>query len=125
MYAPFIIMYSTATAILVFWEGYLVFAKPRDDLIVKCFLTGIFLYACVAVVIWIIDMNMCDQLLPYYTQFYGCTAHVIWHVTAGLGAHLGVLNFVLLRSRALKIPVKMAWAYGIPIVVEIDSSKKK
>jgi len=41
---------------------------------------------------WIIDMNYCNSLLPYYNclpyPFTGITLHVVWHFCAGYAAYL-------------------------------------
>jgi dihydroceramidase len=122
-YESFLIMYSTATAIVIFWNGSIVWSKPRDPLILKVWIASIFMYLCVAAIIWVIDMKMCDMLLPYYLQANGLTFHVVWHVAAGLGAHVGVLQFSLLRARALNMRVHIEWVWTVPIIKETINKK--
>lgn len=73
-------------------------------------------YAVLGAVLWIIDMNLCDSLLPYYSQyFYGCTLHVFWHIFAGLGTYLICVCMVAVRMEQKgKVP-QVKWLYGLPI----------
>jgi dihydroceramidase len=123
-YIYFLTIYSVATGIVIIWDSYLVWAKPRDPLIIKVWSCAIFVYLCVASVIWVIDMHLCDVLLPYYMLAHGMTFHIIWHITAGLGAHLLILNFVLLRARVRKVHVHIEWVWAVPVVRETITSKK-
>ena len=124
-YESFLVMYSVATAMVILWNSTLVWTlQPRDPLVIRIWAVSIFFYVCIAAVIWVIDMRMCDALLPYYLKANGLTFHVIWHVTAGLGAHIGVLQFTAYRAAVLKIPVHIEWIWTVPVVKETSQGKK-
>lgn len=124
-YESFLMMYTTATAVIIIWNAFIVWTIPRDPLIMKVWAASLFIYVFVAAVIWVIDMHMCEFLLPFYRKAYGMTFHVIWHVTAGLGAHVGVLQFALLRARIKGIPVHVGWVCTVPVIRETLDDKKE
>ena len=79
-------------------------------------------YLVIASSVWVVDQFACDYLLPYYNKmpfpFRGCTLHVVWHITAGIGAHLFVQFLVASRLIALGYDFETRWFYmAIPMVV--------
>ena len=67
---------------------------------------------------WILDMNYCDTLLPYYlnSALGGCTLHVFWHIFASFGTYLNILFFIVVRVQFLKRDARLKWIFGfIPI----------
>eukprot|EP00536_Pseudo-nitzschia_multiseries_P010802 jgi/Psemu1/204148/e_gw1.342.40.1 len=66
----------------------------------------------------------CDALRPAYDSLpsflRGCTFHVVWHATAGLGAHTILQFFVACRMSVLGKPCVIRWIAGlVPVVAPI------
>ena len=79
-------------------------------------------YLVIASSVWVVDQFVCVYLLPYYNKipfpFRGCTLHVVWHITAGIGAHLFVQFLVASRLTALGYDMEIRWYFlAIPVVV--------
>jgi hypothetical protein len=122
-YESFLIMYTCVTAAVVVWNGVLVWEKPVDTLITRVWIAAMVLYLFIGVLVWTIDMNMCYQLLPYYLKYYGANIHIIWHITAAYGTYVGLLDFILIRARVLKMDIKIEWAFGcIPVAKRVENS---
>jgi len=80
-------------------------------------------YVGIATPVWILDQMWCSKLLPFYNQLpsalRGCTLHVIWHATAGFGAHTILQFLVACRMSVLGLPCRVRWILGIiPVVAQ-------
>lgn len=78
----------------------------------------------IATPVWILDQMWCDALRPAYDSLpsflRGCTFHVVWHATAGLGAHTILQFFVACRMSVLGKPCVIRWIAGlVPVVAPI------
>lgn len=85
-------------------------------------------YVGIATPVWILDQLWCAKLLPFYDALpsflRGCTLHVVWHATAGFGAHTILQFLVACRMSVLVIPCRIRWILGaIPIVASADGHK--
>lgn len=121
----FATIFTSVTVAVSVWDGYIVWTSPRDSLLMSVWSAAVFVYFGVASMVWLVDMQLCDWLLPIYQQGYGFTIHVLWHLLAGLGAHLLLMTMVIIRSRTLKLPIRMSWRGGIPIIVVTTKDKSQ
>lgn len=106
-----IILYALCIAISI---GLLVFENSTPDVQSMrwfFFRWAFFSYAILGSSLWIIDMNFCDHLLPYYVSngVGGMTFHILWHIGAGLGTYLTITFLVLVRLQMLKKEVHIEW----------------
>eukprot|EP01036_Dinobryon_divergens_P034516 gene34516-44607_t len=82
-------------------------------------------YCFVGSTLWIIDMNYCEYLLPYYLSsgLGGMTFHVLWHMGAGLGTYVTITFLILVRLQALKKDVYLHWVYNSLPVCKLNGPK--
>jgi len=129
-YAIFIAVFSTSTIILIFWSGHLALVQHKGDpLMRKLYFAGITSFVLVGTLPWIIDMNLCSMLMPYYMYllkpFQGLTLHVIWHVAAGYGGHYLILVLVYARARSVKKKVRLHYFWHlVPVLSEVKDVQK-
>jgi len=81
-------------------------------------------YVGIATPVWILDQLWCAKLLPFYNALpsilRGCTLHVVWHATAGLGAHTILQFLVACRMSVLGLSCRIRWILGaIPVVAPV------
>ena len=107
MYVVFLVSVTLYATIIAGCIGYLVYEdstlyKNSDR---RClYRLAIILYAFVGSTLWVIDINYCEYLLPYYLSsgLGGITFHVLWHIGAGLGTYVTITFLILVRLQALK-----------------------
>ena len=128
MYVVFVFSVTLYAIIIAGCVGFL--AYEDSNLYVKqdrrlLFRLAIFLYALVGSTLWIIDMNYCEYLLPYYLSsgLGGMTFHVLWHIGAGLGTYVTITFLILVRLQALKKDVYLHWVYNSLPVCKLSGSK--
>mmetsp|Transcript_16815 Transcript_16815/g.25276 ORF Transcript_16815/g.25276 Transcript_16815/m.25276 type:complete len:279 (+) Transcript_16815:122-958(+) len=129
LYGFFIFGYVLTVAAVAVWTMFYVFERSDDVLIRQVFLSGIGSFILIGASCWVIDMNMCDHLLPLYHAANGFTLHVIWHIAAGYGGYLHVQTLILARMRVLNKKVNLHWVLGcVPVIRErltkIDSQQE-
>ena len=78
-------------------------------------------YLGIATPVWVLDQLWCSKLLPVYdalpSVLRGCTLHVVWHATAGFGAHAILQFLVACRMSVLGLSCRIRWILGaIPVV---------
>ena len=78
--------------------------------------------------IWILDQLWCEKLQPFYDSLpsilRGCTLHVIWHATAGFGAHTFLQFLVACRMSVFGLPCQIGWILGVIPVVTLEVRHK-
>ena len=95
-YYIFLINYISSVAVIVVWTTYLanydlaLVDKTRYTL----WISSVFCYIVIGSSLWVVEMNYCDLLLPYYVQFGGLSFHILWHIGAGLGTYQIIMFLV-------------------------------
>jgi dihydroceramidase len=113
-----IILYCT---VLDSWIIYLNLTRYYHDNI--CFFLGkgaLASFLLCGFSVWLVDMNYCDSLLPYYVRIWGLTFHVIWHIAAGYGAYLLGIYLIYVRLKQLKLKCRMKWILFVFPVFELE-----
>lgn len=89
-------------------------------------------YVGIASPVWFLDQMWCSKFLPFYDNlpflFRGCTLHVVWHATAGFGAHAILQFLIACRMSVLGMSCRIRWIIGlVPVVAPIikDENMKK
>lgn len=125
LYAAFLTAMIGSSIIVIYWSITIVFFhKEQNTLIKQLWIYSITSFILVAFSFWLIDMNLCTFLLPYYIPAWGWTVHVIWHISAGYGGYLQILLLIAARYRELHKPLILTWRfYIIPVLKEIKDSK--
>jgi hypothetical protein len=75
-------------------------------------------------VLWLLDMHLCDQLLPIYLRFPtgGMTLHILWHLLAGYSTFSTCTLLTAMRLQYLGHEIKLRWMlFCLPIC---ESSKR-
>jgi len=126
-YYIFLINYISSVVVIVIWTTYLAnydgkFDKTRHNL----WISSLFSYVVLGSSLWVVEMNYCDWLLPYYTKFNGLSFHILWHLGAGLGTYqiivfLVYTNLQNLVSRAERVVV--AYHLGILPICKIKKNE--
>lgn len=101
IYAVFIVSMILYTAAVILWSGYLCYKHRDDQYLVNTWITSFVCFVLIGFVLWVIDMNLCNSLLPIYHQLYGLTLHILWHLFAGLGTYFLINFFVGFRLKCL------------------------
>jgi hypothetical protein len=98
----------------------LIFMDANGSPLARVFLKqSLITYVAIGSLIWIVDMNMCEQLTPLYRMLGGATFHNVWHIAAGLGAHLLTQSQVAQRCHNLGTRARMSKTlFGLVSVVE-------
>jgi dihydroceramidase len=78
-------------------------------------------YVGIATPVWMLDQLCCAKLLPFYdalpSVLQGCTLHVVWHATAGFGAHAILQFLIACRMSVFGSACRIRWILGaIPVV---------
>lgn len=98
MYWVFLLTFGSVTGGVVIWTLLHVMDKNISTEVRKMrwnmWIRSVISFAA-GFALWLLDMNMCDSLLPYYiaSPFGGATFHVFWHLGAAYGAFL-LISFV-------------------------------
>lgn len=125
IFAVFVFFFIVAAYISVFLAVYVLFedSKPsiRES---RCWLFGtiFFLFPFVGAIAWVVDMNLCSTLTPYYQRVNGMTLHILWHILSGYGTYLSVQFVILCRMQILKLEPKMVYYYHCLLVIKADQN---
>lgn len=114
IYAVFIASMILYVTLLVFWSHSFINTEEneaRRKVQVSLHLWSFIFFVLCGFVVWLIDMNLCDYLMPVYLTMTGFTLHVFWHFFAGLGAYYLCVLITLLRVRQQKYVPRIRW-YG-------------
>lgn len=125
LYPFFLGIFILTTTIVIIWTFMLLLDKREGKMISRLFYTGFGSFVIIGFTCWIIDMQLCSLLLPYYNQFYGITLHIIWHLFAGYGGYMHVQTMIAGRARELNVPLKYYWLLGVFPLTSLDKSKGK
>jgi dihydroceramidase len=126
-YVAFLVVMISSSAIVIFWSVYIVFfdGKDKGKLIKSLWKWSIISFLGFGFLIWILDMQLCSQLLPFYVTLKGLTFHIVWHFAAGYGAYLQVLLLIAARCFKLDKQLELVWKFGIIPALQIIEKKKK
>lgn len=118
IYPAFLISYlGSTTAVLLMTKGILTEDINKDDMKLrwKVFTWGFIVFILLAGPVWLVDMNLCHLLLPYYTSPYvgGFTLHVFWHAFAAYGCYLFIVFYTIVRTQTLKQHASLEWVFGL------------
>ncbi len=73
-------------------------------------------YALFGFILWVIDMNYCDALMPTYRNILGgMTLHILWHIFAGLGSYLISTQLCAIILQKSGKEIQLAWKCFLPI----------
>lgn len=101
-YWVFLVSYTSLVIIIILWLMKLVWKDYKENYTAKClFMSAFFSYVVIGSLLWIFEMNNCDDLLPYYRNAFHLSFHILWHFGAGLGTYLTMTLLVYLRLLAL------------------------
>lgn len=123
LYPFFLGIYSLTTAIVIIWTFVLLFDKREGTMLRRLFFTGFGSFVLIGFSCWIIDMQLCSQLLPIYHQAYGLTLHVLWHIFAGYGGYMHAQTIIAGRARELNIALRYYWLFGFFPLISLDKSQ--
>ena len=111
LYFVFIVSYISLVTVVIFWTGYRAFQKETRPISRNLWISAIFSYLIIGSPLWIFEMSYCDFLKPYYDKFFGLTFHILWHLGAGFGTYLAILNLVSLRVDACGGLSEIKWIF--------------
>jgi dihydroceramidase len=123
LYPFFLGVYTLTTTIVVIWTFLLLLDKREGRMLRLLFFTGFGSFVVIGFTCWIIDMQLCSQLLPIYHQTYGLTLHVLWHIFAGYGGYMHTQTIIAGRARELNISLKYYWLFGFLPLLSVDKSR--
>lgn len=123
VYAVFIVTMITYAAIVILWSGNIAYSRRTERFYWMLWTSAFTFFVLLGFVLWIIDMNLCNTLLPVYFSLSGFTLHVFWHLFAGLGTYYLASFFTLLRLQHLKYVPEISWVFGFLPVFSIQSKK--
>lgn len=121
IYGVFIVTFIISSVIVTTWTSYLTFFdgdSTQRVLRAKIFFSAITNFGLYGVSAWLVDMHLCNQLMPYYlaVPLGGFTLHVLWHCFSALGTYYCVLFLIVLRMQFLKQQIQIEYMLGfIPI----------
>lgn len=127
IYAVFIVTFILSSAIVTSWTAYLAFYEGdsvQRSLRSKVFITAITYFLVYGVTVWLVDMHLCELLMPYYLAIPtgGLTLHVLWHIFSALGTYYCVVFLIVVRMQFLKQQIQIDYLLGfIPTCKPVDS----
>jgi dihydroceramidase len=128
IYAVFIVSIVVYSIIIILWMYFLIQNTPdsaKKQLRLRIHHWAFLCYVVFGTGLWIIDMNLCPQLLPIYHMTTGFTLHVFWHIFAGLGTYLTAVNLTVMRlqDRGDDVDLKFIGFLPIPYIVKPGTTK--
>lgn len=75
--------------------------------------------------LWLIDMNLCDYLMPVYLRIGGFTLHVFWHIFSCLGTYIAYMHLISVRLQFLELEPQIKFAFGFFPVIAVRSERKE
>jgi dihydroceramidase len=123
LYPFFLGIYILTTTIVIIWTFLLLLDKREGKMIRHLFITGFGSFVIIGFTCWIIDMQLCSQLLPIYKQTSGLTLHVLWHIFAGYGGYMHTQTIIAGRARELEIPLRYYWLCGFLPLISVDKKE--
>jgi dihydroceramidase len=127
IYAVFIVSMILYVALIVFWSRSFVVAETNPSMRVvfeKVYFWAFMNFIGHGFVLWVIDMNLCDTLMPHYMKLSGFTLHVFWHIFAGLGSYYLCVLFTGLRVNQQKLNPLIKWYAGVLPYCELHDKSK-
>lgn len=134
IYAAFLVSFITCLAGIVFWGLYLVLESrwaslkdPRNvhyaqnyEIRLKIWGLSYIYYVLVGSSLWIFELNNCAALLPYFQSAYGLSFHVLWHLGAGMGTYMAIMNLIICRLQFLEKEFSVVWILGLLPVLYLE-----
>lgn len=130
IYAVFIVSIVVYSVIIILWMYFLIQKTPNSEqkaLRIKIHHWAFLSYVVFGTSLWVIDMNLCDYLLPIYYRIGGFTLHVFWHIFAGLGTYLTAMNLTVMRLQDRGDDVELKFVCGgllpVPFIAKPRTTK--
>lgn len=124
IYFVFLVSMILYTAAVIIWSGCLLYQNYSDHHLRIIWFSSLICFVAIGFMLWILDMNLCESLLPVYQVFGGATLHILWHIFAGLGTYLLISFFIVYRLKHLGYTVKGSWALGLPVFLIKEKAEK-
>jgi dihydroceramidase len=124
IYGVFLVSIIVYCTVLDLWIFYLNLTRYYHDSI--CFSLGkgaLASFLLCGFSVWLVDMNYCDPLLPYYLRVWGLSFHVMWHIFAGYGAYLLGIYLIYVRLKQLKLKNRMKWILYVFPTFELEENQ--
>jgi len=126
IYAVFIVSIITSSIIVVTWMTRLTFfdkdvqySKIRQIL----YYVAAFVFS-LGFALWLVDMNLCTFLTPFYERMGGFTLHVFWHAFSCLGTYIAFLHLISVRLQFLELEPQIGFALGFVPIIKVISRKQ-
>ena len=119
LYYIFLLQFIPLSVCIVFYLLYTLYIHNYNPLYNQlCFFATIS-YVFSGAPLWILEMNYCNTLIPYYRSIGGCTLHILWHFGSGIGAYLTILFLICIRLERLGGNPKLKWVFNgmCPVIV--------
>lgn len=123
VYAVFIVTMIIYAVIVILWSGNIAYFHRSEQFYWVIWSSAFICFVLLGFVLWIIDMNLCASLLPFYYGISGFTLHVFWHFFAGLGTYYLASFFTLIRIRHLQKTPEMKWFLGFLPIFSVRSKE--
>lgn len=126
IYAVFIVSIITSSIIVITWMTRLTFFDKdvqysRIRQILFCIAAFIFH---LGFAFWLLDMNFCDYLTPFYERTGGFTLHVFWHAFSCLGTYIAFLHLISVRLQFLELEPQIGFALGFVPIIKVVPRKQ-
>lgn len=126
IYAVFIISIVVYSTIIVVWATKMLWVEMTADqqtIVWLLWRLSFFCYVVLGAGLWILDMNLCHLLLPFYEASSGITLHVLWHIFAGMGTYLLATLLVVARLHRAGKRAELHWP--LPFLPVCQEAKVK
>jgi dihydroceramidase len=127
LYWVFLVCYLSGAATVVGWCIFLTYSvKGTAEFAIRHWLLtrGFMSYVLIGGVLWVYEMNACDQLEPHFLAWGGMSFHILWHFGAAYGSYLIILLVETCRAQALGMVVELDRLLpGLPIVRKTGKKK--
>eukprot|EP01041_Mallomonas_annulata_P014318 gene14318-30487_t len=115
-YISFLIIFILSVIVLVLWSAEICFnskLKFHSNIHKKIWISSLLAFVIVGAGVWVIDMNLCAYILPYYLALPtgGMTLHLLWHLSSGIGAYHHIAFQIVMRMDALGHKSKISWTF--------------
>ena len=122
-YAVFLATYISIVVVITLWTLKIAYSTNHEiTRAMRIMLWKIIVaaYILFGSVLWILDMNICDQLQRHiYSNLptFGMTFHVFWHFGAAYGTYVLMVFLTLIRMESLKRKPILLWTiYYLPYI---------
>ena len=127
IYAVFIVSIIASSIVVISWMTQLTFFdKDLQHSRIRQILFYLAAYVFSAGFgLWLIDMNLCEYLMPVYLRIGGFTLHVFWHMFSCLGTYIAYLHLISVRLQFLKLEPQIKFVFGFFPVIKVRPQQKR